>query len=148
MILVSQCLTGVPCRYDGKSKLIPEIYKLVKEGKAVPVCPEVLGGLSTPRKSSERQVDGRVINSAGEDVTEAFQSGAEKALQLCRSYNCSMAVLKSKSPSCGCGLIYNGKFDGGLTEGNGVFTDMLLSEGIPVMTEDEYLNKSNNCAQS
>lgn len=140
MILVSKCLTGVPCRMDGQSKLVPEIRKLVDEGKAVPVCPEVLGGLPTPRKPSERLPDGRAVNCDGEDNTDAFNKGAEMALRICREHGCTQAILKSKSPSCGKGIIHNGKFDGGLVEGNGVFAELLLSEGITVMTEEEYLN--------
>ena len=140
MILVSKCLTGVPCRMDGQSKLVPEIRKLVDEGKAIPVCPEVLGGLPTPRKPSERLPDGRVVNCDGEDNTDAFIKGAEMALRICREHGCNQAILKSKSPSCGKGIIHNGKFDGGLVEGNGVFAELLLSEGITVLTEEEYLN--------
>ena len=139
MILVSECLCGVPCRMDGKSKLVPEILKLVEEGKAVPVCPEVLGGLPTPRKPSERLENGRVVNCDGEDNTEAFVKGAQESLNICRSHDCTLAILKSKSPSCGKGIIHNGKFDGGLVEGNGILTELLLSDGIPVMTEQEYL---------
>lgn len=139
MILVSKCLTGVPCRMDGQNKLVPEIRKLVEEGKAIPVCPEVLGGLPTPRKPGERQADGRVVNCDGEDVTEAFQRGALKALCIARECGCTSAILKSKSPSCGVGIIHNGKFDGGLKEGNGIFADLLISEGIPAMTELDYL---------
>lgn len=123
---------------DGKSKLVPEIKRLVEDGKAIPVCPEVLGGLPTPRCPSERK-GGRVINSAGEDVTDAFVKGAKEALRICKEHGCSCAVMKSKSPSCGLGVIHNGLFDGGLTEGNGVFVDMLLQEGIPVVTEKDYL---------
>ena len=144
MILVSKCLAGVPCRMDGQSKTVPEILELVKEGKAVAVCPEVLGGLPIPRDPSERLPDGRVVNAKGEDVSDAFRTGAEKALNLCRIYKCTKAVLKSKSPSCGYGIIHNGKFDGGLTEGNGVFAELLLSEGIQVMTENEFLNSLEN----
>ena len=139
MILVSKCLLGVPCRMDGQSKLVPEILKLYEEGKAVPVCPEVLGGLPTPREPAEKLPDGRVINRLGEDVTEQFQKGAEEALRTCLQTGCTSAILKSKSPSCGFGLIHNGKFDGGLVDGNGIFADLLLAAGIPVMTEEGYI---------
>ena len=141
MILVSECLAGVPCRMDGKSKPVPAIVKLVEEGKAIPVCPEVLGGLPTPRVPSERMGD-RVINKGGEDVTAAFMKGAEEALRVYQEYGCSFAVLKSKSPSCGVGVIHNGLFDGGLTAGNGVFADLLLREGVTVMTEKEFTDKA------
>ena len=140
MILVSECLTGVACRMDGKSKLIPEIKALVDAGEAVPVCPEVLGGLPTPRTPSEIR-DGRVVNAAGEDVTAQFTCGAREALRICRAHGCTLAVLKSKSPSCGLGQIHNGLFDGGLVEGNGVCAQLLLDAGIPVMTEKQFLEK-------
>lgn len=139
MILVSECLIGTPCRMDGQSKLVPEVFRLYQEGKAVPVCPEVLGGMPTPREPSEIRDDGRVINRSGQDVTDFFQKGAEKALCICREKNCTAAILKSKSPSCGVGIIHNGRFDGGLTEGNGIFADLLLSENIPVITELDYI---------
>lgn len=137
MILVSACLAGEKCRMDGKDKLVPEIRQLVESGEAVAVCPEVLGGLPTPRSPSEKRGD-RVVNAAGEDVTEQFRRGAEEALRICRENACTMAILKSKSPSCGCGVIHNGQFNGGLTEGNGVLAQMLLDAGIPVVTEKEF----------
>lgn len=134
MILVSKCLAGENCRMDGGNKLIPEIKKLVDEGKAIPVCPEVLGGLPTPREPSE-QKDGKVFNRAGEDVTAEFVRGAEAALRICKEHGCTAAIVKAKSPSCGYCVIHNGRFDGGLVPGNGIFTQMLLDAGIPVMTE-------------
>lgn len=136
MVLVSACLAGEKCRMDGKDKLAPEIRRLVESGEAIPVCPEVLGGLPTPRSPSERRGD-RVVNAAGEDVTEQFRRGAEEAFRICKENGCAMAILKSKSPSCGCGVIHNGRFDGGLIEGNGVFAQMLLDAGVPVMTEQD-----------
>lgn len=139
MILVSKCLLGIPCRMDGQSKLVPELLKLYKEGKVVAVCPEVLGGMPTPREPSELQPDGKVINRLGEDVTEQYRKGAMEALRICRETGCTSAILKSKSPSCGSGIIHNGKFDGGLVKGNGIFTDILLAEGIPVMSELDYI---------
>ena len=137
MILVSACLAGEKCRMDGKDKLVPGIRQLVEDGEAVAVCPEVLGGLPTPRSPSERQGD-RVVNAAGEDVTEQFRRGAEEAFRICMENGCSSAILKSKSPSCGCGVIHNGLFDGGLTEGNGVLAQMLLEAGIVVVTEKDF----------
>lgn len=138
MILISECLAGVPCRMDGKSKLIPELKALVDAGEAACACPEVLGGLPTPRDPSERLGD-RVISSGGRDVTAEFRAGAKEALKIYRENHCTMAVLKSKSPSCGCGVIHNGRFDGGLVSGNGVCAELFLQEGIRVMTEQEYL---------
>lgn len=138
MILVSKCLLGVPCRMDGKSREVPEVRALYERGEAVPVCPEQLGGLPTPRTPSEILGE-RVVNQKGEDVTEAFREGAGKALLICREQGCQSAILKSKSPSCGKGIIHNGLFDGGMTEGDGVLVQLLKKEGIPVLTEQEYV---------
>lgn len=141
MFIVSKCLAGVPCRYDGKDNLVPEVKALVERGEAVAVCPEVLGGLPTPRTPSELQPDGRVLNKQGEDVTAQFVSGAERALEICREHGCAGAILKARSPSCGKGVIYDGSFAGKRVPGNGVFAQMLLDAGIPVMTEEEHLQK-------
>lgn len=143
MLIVSKCLAGVPCRYDGEDNLVPEIKALVESGEAVAVCPEVLGGLPTPRTPSELQPDGRVLNKQGEDVTAQFVSGAERALEICREHSCAGAILKARSPSCGKGVIYDGSFAGKRVPGNGVFAQMLLDAGIPVMTEEEHLQKRN-----
>ena len=137
LLIVSKCLAGIPCRYDGKDSLVPEIKALVERGEAVAVCPEVLGGLPTPRTPSELQPDGRVLNKQGEDVTAQFVSGAERALEICREHGCAGAILKARSPSCGKGVIYDGSFAGKRVPGNGVFAQMLLDAGIPVMTEEE-----------
>ena len=137
MYVISACLAGEKCRMDGKDKLMPEIRRLVENGEAVAVCPEVLGGLPTPRSPSERRGD-RVVNAADEDVTEQFRRGAEEAMRICKENGCTMAILKSKSPSCGCGVIHNGQFDGGLIEGNGVFAQRLLDSGIKVITEKDF----------
>ena len=133
-ILISACLLGVCCRYDGAAKPHPAAAALAERYELVPVCPEQLGGLPTPRLPSER-VEDRIINRAGEDVTDQFQRGAAEALRLARAYGCDVAVLKERSPSCGCGRIYDGSFTGTLTEGNGVTTELLLSAGIQVVGE-------------
>ncbi|MBQ9719262.1 MAG: DUF523 domain-containing protein [Oscillospiraceae bacterium] len=138
MLIVSECLAGVPCRMDGKAKLVPGIKALVDAGEAVTACPEVLGGLLTPRAPSERLPDGRVVNKLGEDVTAAFVRGAERAMEICRANGCNGAVLKSRSPSCGKDAIYDGSFTGTCVAGNGVFAQMLLDAGVPVMTEKEF----------
>ena len=143
LLIVSKCLAGIPCRYDGKDNLVPEIKALVERGEAVAVCPEVLGGLPTPRTPSELQPDGRVLNKQGEDVTAQFVSGAERALEICREHGCAGAILKARSPSCGKGVIYDGSFAGKRVPGSGVFAQMLLDAGIPVMTEAEHLQKRN-----
>ena len=144
MYLVSACLAGVPCRMDGQSKPVPAIRSLVERGEAVPVCPEVLGGLPTPRAPSERQPDGRVVNCEGRDVTAEFRLGAEKALALCLERGCSCAILKARSPSCGKGEIYDGSFTKTRVPGNGVCAELLLAQGIPVLTEEEYLQTLRN----
>ena len=135
-ILVSACLLGVCCRYDGRGNPSAQVLDLLKRDdlELIPVCPEQLGGLPTPRLPSER-VEDRIINRAGEDVTDQFQRGAAEALRLARSYGCDVAGLKERSPSCGCGRIYDGSFTGTLTEGNGVTTELLLSAGIQVVGE-------------
>ena len=125
---------------DGKSKLIPEMKELVDSGQAVCACPEVLGGLPTPREPSEIR-ESQVINRIGQDVTAEFEKGAEEALRIFRENKCTMAVLKSKSPSCGIGIIHNGLFDGGLVPGNGVCAQLFLDEEIEVITEQEYLSR-------
>ena len=140
IILVSRCLAGFNCRYDGGNNLVPEIRQLLEDGLAVTACPEQLGGLPTPRIPSER-VGNRVVNREGTDVTAEFKAGAEAALRIARENSCRTAILKSRSPSCGKGCIYNGQFTGELVPGNGVTTDLLLHHGIEVLTEEEYLTR-------
>lgn len=138
-ILVSACLAGYPCRYDGKSKPVPEIVRLVEEGKAIPFCPEVEGGLPTPRVPAEIQGE-RVVTRDGRDVTGAYRTGAEKALDLMEKEGLSQAVLKAKSPSCGVGEIYDGSFSGKTIPGDGVTARALKAAGRRVLTEDTFLN--------
>lgn len=135
-ILVSACLLGVACRYDGKSKGIEKIIELSNKYNLIPVCPEQLGGLPTPRVPSEKLKD-KVINSEGIDVTVEYKKGAEETLRLAKIFNCPLAVLKAKSPSCGCGQIYDGSFSKRLIEGNGVTAQLLLENEIKVITEEE-----------
>lgn len=135
MILVSACLCGINCKYNGSNNYNEEIFNMVKNGIAIPVCPEQLGGLTTPRIPSEIK-NGRVINKEGIDVTDNFKKGALEVLELCKKLNITKVILKSKSPSCGKGKIYNGNFDGTLVEGNGVLTDILLKNNIEVITYD------------
>ena len=135
-ILISGCLLGVCCRYDGASKPHPLAMELAKEHELIPVCPEQLGGLSTPRIPSERRGE-RVVNQSGEDVTSQFIRGAEEALRIAKLYGCQVAVLKERSPSCGCGRIYDGTFSGKLTDGDGVTAELLGREGIKVYGESQ-----------
>ena len=133
-ILISGCLLGLCCRYDGASKPHTMAEELSKKHELVPVCPEQLGGLATPRPPAERQ-GGRIIAKNGADVTQQYCRGAEETLKLCRLLGCEAAVLKERSPSCGCGEIYDGTFTGTLVAGNGVTAELLLEHGIPVYGE-------------
>lgn len=135
-IVVSRCLMGDGCRYDGKDQCVAYVKELVKQGRAIPICPEQLGGLSTPRQPSER-VGTMVISRCGNDISEAFQTGAELALHIAQTHEARMAILKSLSPSCGKGQIYDGTFQGTLCSGNGVTTDLFLQAGIEVLNEEE-----------
>ena len=135
-ILISACLLGVQCRYDGESKPIMQTVALMARYHLVPVCPEQLGGLPTPREPSERQGEAVVMKN-GADVTAQYRRGAEQALHLARLYGCKAAVLKERSPSCGSGNIYDGTFSGCLTPGDGVTAALLKENGITVYGESE-----------
>ena len=135
-ILVSACLLGKPCRYDGKSKPCQGVIALSDKYDFIEVCPEVAGGLPTPRTPSER-VNDSVVMCDGKDVTVNYKRGAEFALELCREKSIDIAILKAKSPSCGKGQIYDGTFTGRLIRGNGVTAEMLIDNGIKVFTENE-----------
>lgn len=136
-ILVSHCFLGEPCRYDGASRLDRQIIELHRAGhNLIPVCPEVLGGLEVPRSPAEIQSDGRVLTQDGQDVTAAYRSGAERAVAIARENGCTVAILKARSPSCGCGEVYDGTFTGSVTSGWGVAARMLREAGIEVMDEE------------
>lgn len=135
-IIVSACLAGLSCRYDCKLKPDAKIVELVRQGKAVPVCPEQLGGLPTPRIASERRGN-QVVQKDGTDVTENFQRGAEEALKLAQLIGAKQAILKARSPSCGKGQTYDGTFTGTLTNQDGVFAELCQKNGIKVTTEEE-----------
>lgn len=133
-LLVSACLLGVQCRYDGRSRPDENVMGLLKNHVLVPVCPEQLGGLSTPRCPCEIQGD-RVMSRDGDDRTAEYGKGAQEALRLCRLFSCQAAVLKAKSPSCGLGCVYDGTFSGTLRPGDGVTAGLLKKSGVPVYTE-------------
>ncbi len=133
-VLVSACLLGVPCRYDGNAQPSERMLALAASRSVIPVCPEQLGGMPTPRPPAERKQD-RVVTQSGEDVTEAFTRGAIEALRLARLFGCRAAVLKSDSPSCGCGRVYDGSFTGTLVPGDGVTAALLKKNGVSVVTE-------------
>ncbi|MBM7582055.1 uncharacterized protein YbbK (DUF523 family) [Caldicoprobacter guelmensis] len=146
MILVSACLAGICCKYNGGDNGVPLIKELVRQGKAIPLCPEQLGGLPTPRLPAEIkggsardvwQGKALVVRKDGVDVTENFIRGAREVLKFCREMGIKRAILKARSPSCGKGLIYDGTFTGKLVEGNGITAQLLIDNGIGVLTEDE-----------
>ena len=133
-LLISACLMGVKCRYDGKTKPLPCLKQLMDEYTLIPVCPEVLGGLPTPRVPAERIGD-RVITQDGRDVTANYEQGAQEALRMAQMTGCTHALLKERSPSCGSGIIYDGTFSGGLCPGDGVCGALLKANGLQVLGE-------------
>ncbi len=136
MKVVSACLAGKKCRYDGRSSPCEKVIELVNNNEAIPVCPEQLGGLEIPRVPSEIK-DNRVISKEGRDVTAQFEKGAKESLRIALDNNCREAILKSKSPSCGCGKVYDGSFSGKLVDGDGIFTRLLKKNNFSVITEEE-----------
>ena len=135
-ILVSACLLGIKCRYDGKSMPNEKVLRLAEKYALVPVCPEIYGGLPTPRTPRERGGD-KVLMKDGRDVTENYERGADATLAFANLTGAKIAVLKAKSPSCGKGFIYDGSFCGTLTPRDGVTAEKLTRVGIKVLTENE-----------
>lgn len=136
-IAVSSCLLGINCKYNGQSNYHEEIIKLKEKYEIIPICPEVLGGLPTPRIPSEI-VNDKVINQQGIDVTENYKRGALKALNILKENNINIAILKSKSPSCGINKIYDGTFSHTLVDGHGVTTNLFLENNITVYDEHNF----------
>ena len=135
-ILVSGCLLGLACRFDGKSKPHPKVLKLAKAETLIPFCPECFGGLPTPRPPSEIKGN-RVVSAEGADVTAQYRKGAEEALRLCQTLGIKKAILKARSPSCGSGAVYDGTFTKTLRRGDGITAALLKANGIEVLTEEE-----------
>lgn len=135
--VVSACLAGEPCRYDGGCSPCPAVQRLIRAGQALPVCPETLGGLPTPRVPSEIR-GGRVVAKDGTDVTDAFTRGAEEALRLAQENGCTAAILKARSPSCGSGEVYDGTFTGTRVSGEGVFARMAREAGFEIWNEETF----------
>ncbi|MDD4321313.1 MAG: DUF523 domain-containing protein [Acidaminococcaceae bacterium] len=135
-ILVSACLLNLNCRYNGQGQTMPTTSQLLKKYNLVPICPEIYGGLSTPRESSEIK-NGRVISQSGKDLTEYFERGAQEILKLAKLYNCKYAILKERSPSCGYKTIYDGTFSGTVINGNGILADLLAKNGLNILNENE-----------
>jgi uncharacterized protein YbbK (DUF523 family) len=136
MKLVSACLAGINCRYDGKNNSCPFVVELVKNGKAIPVCPEQLGGLETPRSPAEIK-DGKVFTRDANDVTDKYLIGADEGVKIAKLACCKQAILKARSPSCGVGEIYDGTFTKMKINGNGIFAQRLIDCGIKVVTEED-----------
>ena len=132
-ILVSACLLGVNCKYDGGNNASNEIDEFLKNYEIIPICPEIMGGLSTPRSASE-VINNKVINKDGVDVTEQYIKGAKECLFLAQKYNVKKALLKKKSPSCGFGQIYDGTFSHTLIDGNGITAELLKKNGIEIIS--------------
>lgn len=135
MILVSACLAGINCKYDGKNNVCEKVVELVKNGLAIPVCPEQLGGLATPRTPAEI-IEGKIFSKDGLDLTENFKLGANETLRLAELVGAKRAILKQRSPSCGFGKIYDGTNSGIVIEGNGVTAQLLSDHGIQILTEE------------
>ena len=136
-VLVSACLMGTPCRYDGGCKTLETLDEIAQYANLIPCCPELMGGLPVPRESGEIR-NGFVYSRSGRDVTKEYRKGAEAALSMYRAQNCRYALLKDKSPSCGSGIIYGGNFDGKLVSGDGVTAGVFKKAGICVFSSDHW----------
>lgn len=139
-ILVSACLLGINCKYSGGNNQNEKVIEYIKDKEVIPVCPEIMGGLSTPRPPSEI-INDKVMNNLNQDVTQQYKKGAEETLKLAKLFNVKKALLKAKSPSCGKGYIYDGTFSSTLIEGNGITTKLLIENGIEVITEKDLEDK-------
>ena len=137
-VLISACLLGVNCKYNGGANPVSEarLAALKEKYTLVPVCPESYGGLATPRPPSERAGE-RVLARDGTDVTAQYEKGAQAALRLAELFGCKRAILKERSPSCGHGTIYDGTFSGALTPGDGVTAALLAAHGVAVYGEGD-----------
>ena len=142
MIIVSGCLLGIPCKYDGGTNLSKSVRKYLENKSYVMICPETMAGMTAPRPPAEIVGD-KVFNREGLDVTESFRLGAQKAWELAsekskeKQEEITLAILKARSPSCGSGRIYDGTFAGVVTDGDGIFAALLKEKGIRVITEEE-----------
>jgi uncharacterized protein YbbK (DUF523 family) len=133
LIAVSACLIGVNCKYNGKNNLNNRVMDYLQGKEVILICPEELGGLTTPRIESEIQQNGSVINKVGIDVTENFQTGAQKALREMKKHNCEYVILKDGSPSCGYKNIYDGSFTGKRIRGQGISARYFIENGIKII---------------
>ena len=135
MILVSACLLGENCKYSGGNNYCEKVVSFLKDKEYLPVCPELMGGLNSPRPPAEIR-HGRVIDQEGNDVSEAFLCGAEKTLALAKEHRPELIILKANSPSCGVDMIYDGTFSGKRIQGTGKTAAVLLANGFQVITEE------------
>lgn len=138
MIIVSGCLIGLDCKYSGESNNTQEVHDYLRGKSYIPVCPEQLGGLSTPRPTCEIQGE-RVINEFGVDCTEQFEKGADEVSKIAEMTGATEAIFKEGSPSCGCNLIYDGTFSGRKIKGEGLTAKCLKEKGLKVISEKELL---------
>ena len=136
-LLISACLLGYCCRYDGSNNgPIPELLQLKRRYHLIPICPEQLGGLKTPRLPAERLGD-RVINCEGTDITAEYERGANEALRMAKLFGCTVAILKSRSPSCGPTEVYDGTFTHTVVQRPGTTAELLLQNGLEVLDETQ-----------
>ena len=135
MIIVSACLVGVNCRYNGKDFSNKKALELFRQGRALPICPEMLGGLLAPRMPAEI-VAGKILSSDGSDLTDDYLRGARIAADIVHVAGCRSAILKAKSPTCGYGKIYDGTFSGKVIDGDGVFAAMLREQNVAVYSDE------------
>lgn len=136
-IAISACLLGIPCRYDHKGCYDKKVAMLQEQHELVPVCPEMLAKLGTPRDPCEL-VHGHVITKQGKDITDQLNQGLDIAMKTIDEQDCRCAILQQRSPTCGCGLIYDGTFSSNLIQGNGLLTQRLLKRNIPVVSNEEF----------
>ncbi len=149
-MIVSGCTAGMPCSHDGRARLSEPVRRLVEDGRAIPVCPEQLSGMPTPRETAEIEggdgadvLDGKasVVSKSGRDLTERFLEGARRALEIAQRHGCRQAILKARSPSCGCGEIYDGSFSGARRRGDGVTAALFQRAGIEVLSDEEFARR-------
>ena len=136
-LIVSACLLGVACNHVGRSSPSSAVVELGRDRRLIPVCPETAGGLPTPRPAAEIASSGRVVTSAGDDVTDAYERGAAQAVRLAQAAGAGGAVLKARSPSCGCHEVYDGTFSRTRLPGEGVTARALRAAGVPVWSDED-----------
>ncbi|SKA76473.1 DUF523 domain-containing protein [Desulfobaculum bizertense] len=149
-IIVSACLAGCCCKYSGGDNLCEAVVELVRQGRAIPVCPEQLGGLPTPRPCCEIRKNGEAVevwNDRDENVTEYFARGAQEAFRIASLAGCTAAVLKERSPSCGAGVIYDGTFQHIHVPGDGLFAALCRENGLAIFTESDLEENGEPCSK-